>query len=57
MLPEVPDDEIVATYKYGNTVIYVHDYYYKDKTEEEIQEIIDTFGRIAYKYLQERSRK
>lgn len=40
---------IVKVYKFGNTIVRVHDDAYKNKTQEEINEIIRRLEEIASK--------
>lgn len=38
---------IIKEYKFGNTIVRVHDDAYKDKTQEDIDEIIRRLEEIA----------
>lgn len=42
---------IVKEYKFGNTMVRIHDDYYKDKTQEDINEIIKRLEVIGCRIL------
>ena len=42
---------VVKEYKFGNTTVRVHDDSYKDKTKEDIEEIIKKLEEIASRTL------
>ncbi len=42
---------LVKKYKLGNTTIEIHDDAYKDKTQEDIDKILERVGEIASRAL------
>lgn len=42
---------LVKTIKSGDAMIYIHDDYCKDKTEEDVKAILDDIARVAYPAL------
>lgn len=48
---------IVKEYKFGNTTVKIDDSEYINRTQEEIQQTLDSIKRLAIKILEREARK